>query len=58
MDRAKITPHWRTYRLAQLFGWTITEIDAQPARRCDWLLAIADIDERVRAEAEAKQVAS
>lgn len=40
----------RAYRLARVFGWTLDQIDAAPASRCDWLLAMAKIEDEVLAE--------
>lgn len=42
----------RSYELAKRFGWTLTEIDEQPAERVDWLLAMARVEDEIRAEQE------
>lgn len=41
----------RTRRIIELTGWTYDEIDAAPARRLDWLLAIANAEREVQAKA-------
>lgn len=40
---------------AEKFGWTPTEVDEQPAYLLDWIMAIAQAHEEVRAEQSAKQ---
>ena len=46
-------PQFRHYVLAKEFGFTLDEIDAQPAARLDWLIACHNTVERVKAEREA-----
>jgi hypothetical protein len=43
------------YIAAERFGWTPAEVDEQPAHLIDWILAIANAHEEVRAEQSAKQ---
>lgn len=45
-----LPPEHRDYRLAKTFGWTLLEIDDQPAVGLDWLLAIDDAYQNVEAE--------
>lgn len=47
---AGLPPEHRAYRLAKTFGWTLTEIDEQPAVGLDWLLAIDDAYQKVEGE--------
>lgn len=44
----------RLYNLVRLTGWTFDEIEAAGAVRCDYLLAIADIDADVAAKKRAR----
>lgn len=48
---------WRDYVLAETFGYTLLQIDEQPAARLDWLLACHGISEQVKAsrQREAQQ---
>lgn len=39
-ERFPVRPELRDYQLASVFGWTLAEIDEQPAVWLDWLLAI------------------
>lgn len=41
---------YRDYVLCRAFGWTLQEIDDQPAARTDWLLACHRTTEQVRAD--------
>jgi hypothetical protein len=41
---------WFYYRFADKFGWTPGQVDELPAGQADWLLAIADTVEQVKAE--------
>lgn len=51
-----LPPQWREYRLVMLTGWTLDEVDAADAARCDWLLLIdAEVREH-RAEVEATRL--
>ena len=43
------------YLAAEKFGWTPSQVDEQPAYLLDWILAIANVHEEVRAEQGAKQ---
>mgnify|MGYP006289880755 CR=1 FL=1 len=38
------------YIAAEKFGWTPNEVDEQPAYLLDWILAIANVHEEVKAE--------
>lgn len=43
------------YFVAEKFGWTPTEFDEQPAYLADWLIAISNVVEEVKAENVDKQ---
>lgn len=38
----------RDHELVERFGWTLTEIDEQPAERVDWHLAMAKVRDDVK----------
>lgn len=42
-------PEWRTYRLCKLYRCTPLDLDDIPAETNDWMLAMADIEERALA---------
>jgi hypothetical protein len=52
--RGPLPPLLRTYRCVAELGMSPAEVDDTPALTIDWLLAIHDVHERVRAEAEEK----
>jgi hypothetical protein len=41
---------WSYYVAAEKFGWTINEIDEQPAYLFDWLVAISIAVDEVKAK--------
>jgi hypothetical protein len=41
---------YRYFLLAERFGWTPTQVDNEPAVTLDWLLAIGNIVDEVKAE--------
>jgi hypothetical protein len=43
------------YLAAEKFGWTPNQVDEQPAHLIDWILAIANAHEEVRADNANKQ---
>ena len=43
-------PQFRHYVLAKEFGFTLDEIDAQPAARLDWLIACHNTVEGFKAD--------
>ena len=43
------------YLAAEKFGWTPNEVDEQPAYLLDWILAISNAHEEVKAENVNKQ---
>lgn len=55
VDVALLPVDVRAYRLARVFGWTLDQIDAAPAARCDWLLAMAKVEDEVMAEARRRE---
>ena len=38
------------YTMAERFGWTPEQVDNLPANTADWLVAIAAVVEKVKAE--------
>ena len=41
---------YRYFYFAERFGWTPAEIDEQPAQLLDWLQAIGDVVDQVKAD--------
>lgn len=52
-ERNPIRHEYRDYQLARTFGWTLSEINEQPAVWLDWLLAIHGKVQEAEANASA-----